>query len=133
MLEPPSTPDRAVLLVEDDRDVRASTTDTLEDEGFAVVGAETVDEGLDRLRQGMSPAVILLDLMMPVRNGWDFRREQLADPALRHIPVVIITASGIGVESIRKDMGDVELVAKPYSSQSLVQAIGRALASRASE
>jgi len=46
---------------------------------------------------------------------------------------VIITASGIGVESIRKDMGDVELVAKPYSSQSLVQAIGRALASRASE
>jgi len=133
MLEPPSTPDRAVLLVEDDRDVRASTTESLEDEGFAVVGAETVDEGLDRLRQGMSPAVILLDLMMPVRNGWDFRREQLADPALRHIPVVIITASGIGVESIRKDMGDVELVAKPYSSQSLVQAIGRALASRASE
>jgi CheY-like chemotaxis protein len=133
MLEPPSTPDRAVLLVEDDRDVRASTTESLEDEGFAVVGAETVDEGLERLRQGMSPAVILLDLMMPVRNGWDFRREQLADPALRHIPVVIITASGIGVESIRKDMGDVELVAKPYSSQSLVQAIGRALASRASE
>jgi CheY-like chemotaxis protein len=131
MLEPPSTPDRAVLLVEDDRDVRASTTESLEDEGFTVVGAETVDEGLDRLRQGMSPAVILLDLMMPVRNGWDFRREQLADPALRHIPVVIITASGIGVESIRKDMGDVELVAKPYSSQSLVQAIGRALASRA--
>src|SRR6185312_2915266 len=133
MLEPPSTPDRAVLLVEDDRDVRASTTESLEDEGFAVVGAETVDEGLERLRQGMSPAVILLDLMMPVRNGWDFRREQLADPVLRHIPVVIITASGIGVESIRKDMGDVELVAKPYSSQSLVQAIGRALASRASE
>ncbi|HXT97471.1 MAG TPA: response regulator [Polyangia bacterium] len=133
MLEPPSTPDRAVLLVEDDRDVRASTTESLEDEGFAVVEAETVDEGLERLRQGMSPAVILLDLMMPVRNGWDFRREQLADPALRHIPVVIITASGIGVESIRKDMGDVELVAKPYSSQSLVQAIGRALASRASE
>jgi CheY-like chemotaxis protein len=133
MLEPPSTPDRAVLLVEDDRDVRASTTESLEDEGFAVVGAETVDEGLERLRQGMSPAVILLDLMMPVRNGWDFRREQLADPALRHIPVVIITASGIGVESIRRDMGEVELVAKPYSSQSLVQAIGRALASRASE
>jgi CheY-like chemotaxis protein len=128
-----STTSHAVLLVEDDLDVRASTTESLEEEGFFVVGAETVDEGLTRLRQGMSPAVILLDLMMPGRTGWDFRREQLADPTLRHIPVVVITASGIRAESIRKDMGDVELVAKPYSSQSLVQAIARALAARASQ
>jgi CheY-like chemotaxis protein len=121
----------AVLLVEDDLDVRASTTESLEEEGFAVVGAGTVDEGLSRLRQGISPAVILLDLMMPVRTGWDFRREQLADPSLRHIPVVVITASGIRAESLRKDMGEVELVAKPYSSQALVDAIARALAARA--
>jgi CheY-like chemotaxis protein len=119
---------RVVLFVEDDADIRASTAETLEEEGFAVVGAETVDEGLGRLRQGIDPAVILLDLMMPVRTGWDFRREQLADPALREIPVVVVTASGVSVESLRREMGEVELVPKPYTSRSLVQAIVRALA-----
>ena len=119
---------RVVLFVEDDADIRACTAESLEEEGFAVVGAETVDEGLGRLRQGIDPAVILLDLMMPVRTGWDFRREQLADPALRAIPVVVVTASGVSAESLRKEMGEVELVPKPYTSRSLVQAIVRALA-----
>ena len=65
--------------------------------------------------------------MMPGRNGWDFRREQLADPALRDIPVVVITACGIGAESLRKDMGDVQLVPKPFTVESLLRAIGRAV------
>jgi CheY-like chemotaxis protein len=123
-----SASSRVVLFVEDDADIRESTAEALDEEGFAVVGAETVDEGLGRLREGIDPAVILLDLMMPVRTGWDFRREQLADPALREIPVVVVTASGVSAESLRKDMGEVELVPKPYTSRSLVQAIVRALA-----
>lgn len=123
-----SASSRLVLFVEDDADIRESTAEALDEEGFAVVGAETVDEGLGRLRDGIDPVVILLDLMMPVRTGWDFRREQLADPALREIPVVVVTASGVSAESLRKDMGEVELVPKPYTSRSLVQAIGRALA-----
>jgi CheY-like chemotaxis protein len=123
-----SAASRVVLFVEDDADIRASTAESLEDEGFAVVGAETVDEGLGCLRQGIDPAVILLDLMMPIRTGWDFRREQLADPILREIPVVVVTASGVSAESLRQEMGQVELVPKPYTSRSLVQAIARALA-----
>jgi CheY-like chemotaxis protein len=125
----PSAPGRVVLFVEDDADIRASTAESLEEEGFAVVGAETVDEGLGCLRRGVAPVVILLDLMMPVRTGWDFRREQLADPALREIPVVVVTASGISAESLRKEMGEIQLVPKPFTSQSLVRAIARALAS----
>jgi CheY-like chemotaxis protein len=128
MPETSSASSRVVLFVEDDADIRESTAEALDEEGFAVVGAETVDEGLGRLRDGIEPVVILLDLMMPVRTGWDFRREQLADPALREIPVVVVTASGVSAESLRKDMGEVELVPKPYTSRSLVQAIARALA-----
>jgi CheY-like chemotaxis protein len=127
MAAPSSSTNNVILLVEDDEDIRASTSESLEDDGFAVIGADGADEGLAHLRQGASPAVILLDLMMPGRNGWDFRREQLADPALRDIPVVVITACGIGAESLRKDMGDVQLVAKPFSIESLQRAIVRAL------
>src|ERR1051326_5234673 len=128
MPETSSASSRVVLFVEDDADIREARAEALEEEGFAVVGAETVDEGLGRLRDGIEPVVILLDLMMPVRTGWDFRREQLADPALRKIPVVVVTASGVSAESLRKDMGEVELVPKPYTSRSMVQAIARALA-----
>ncbi|HEY4395672.1 MAG TPA: response regulator [Polyangia bacterium] len=129
MTAPSSGTGNVVLLVEDDEDIRASTAESLESEGFAVIGAEGVDEGLSHLRQGPPPVVILLDLMMPGRNGWDFRQDQLADPALREIPVVVITASGIGAESLRRDMGDVQLVAKPFTCESLLRAIARATVS----
>ena len=74
MAAPLASTNSVILLVEDDEDIRTSTAESLEGEGFAVIGAETVDEGLARLRQGTSPAVILLDLMMPGRNGWDLAR-----------------------------------------------------------
>jgi CheY-like chemotaxis protein len=115
-----------VLIVEDDADIRASTAESLELEGFAVVGAATVDDGLLHLRRGTPPAVVLLDLMMPGRNGWEFRREQLAEAALRDIPVVVITACGMSPESLRTEMGNVEVVGKPFSIEVLLQAIARA-------
>ena len=130
MAAPLASTNSVILLVEDDEDIRTSTAESLEGEGFAVIGAETVDEGLAHLRQGASPAVILLDLMMPGRNGWDFRQDQLADPAVRDIPVVVITACGIAPEKLRRDMGDdVQLVPKPFSTESLRRAIAGALAS----
>lgn len=120
--------DDVVLLIEDDADIRAAMSECLEGEGFTVVGAASVDEGLQQLRRGLSGALVLLDLMMPGRTGWDFRREQLADPTLRDIPVVVVTASGIKLDALRRDMGDVELLPKPFSIDLLLQAIARARA-----
>jgi CheY-like chemotaxis protein len=83
-----------VLLVEDDIDVREAVTDTLKDAGYGVLSARHGQEALDLLRkQGApKPCLILLDLMMPVMDGWQFRELQSKDPALADIPVVALSA-----------------------------------------
>jgi CheY-like chemotaxis protein len=116
------------LLIEDDEDIRASTGELLADEGFSVVEAANATDGLAQLRRGLAPSLILLDLMMPGLTGWGFRREQLADPTLREIPVLVITASGLGDELLRQDLGDVGLVRKPFGAQALLAQIDAQLA-----
>src|SRR5436305_4151442 len=104
----------AILIVDDDSDVRAALSELLEDEGFSVEGAPNGREALARLRQGqVHPAVILLDLMMPGMDGWDFRSEQMRDPQLAAVPVVIVSASGFSRESIRAQFRPAGYVAKP--------------------
>jgi CheY-like chemotaxis protein len=83
-----------VLVVDDDPDIRDALCELLEDEGYRVVSAANGSEALAHLRSGELPCVILLDLMMPVMDGWEFRRQQQADPGLSSIPVVVITAAG---------------------------------------
>lgn len=91
---------KAVLLVEDDIDVREAVADTLDEAGYRVSPARNGQEALDMLRSGaVQPRVILLDLMMPVMDGWQFREEQLRDPALASIPVVALSAHG-GIEAL---------------------------------
>jgi CheY-like chemotaxis protein len=85
---------RRVLVVEDDEGIREALVDLLDSEGFTVTSAVHGADALERLRQATElPDVILLDLMMPVLDGWAFRAEQRRDPKLSEIPVVVITAS----------------------------------------
>ncbi|NTU84354.1 MAG: response regulator [Chloroflexales bacterium] len=87
-----ATPSR-VLIVDDDAALRALLTELIEDSGFVAFDAIDGQEALQVLRQqGERPCLILLDLMMPVMNGWEFRQAQLADPGLAPIPVVVISA-----------------------------------------
>ena len=81
-----------VLIADDDRDVRESLTILLEMHGHSVVQAWNGRDALERLHSGPRPSLILLDLMMPVMDGWQFRRAQLGDPAVAPIPVVVISA-----------------------------------------
>jgi CheY-like chemotaxis protein len=92
----PPTAAKSVLIVDDDVDIRETITLVLEDEGYAVVSAANGEEALHYLRSGavVLPELILLDLMMPVMDGLEFRTEQQKDPKLATIPVVVITASG---------------------------------------
>lgn len=83
-----------MLVVEDDEGIRDALCDLLESEGFAVSSAVHGRDALEKLRNnGARPDIILLDLMMPVMDGWAFRSEQQQDPSLADIPVVVITAS----------------------------------------
>ena len=114
----------AILIVDDDNDVRAALAELLEEEGFAVEGAHNGREALARLRCGtVHPAVILLDLMMPGMDGWDFRIEQMRDPKLARVPVVIVSASGFSRESIRTQFHPAGYVEKPIERAELLGVI----------
>jgi CheY-like chemotaxis protein len=85
----------SVMIVEDDRDTREMLGRFLELEGFDVRTAANGQLALEALDEdAAAPEVILLDLMMPVMNGWQFREHQRRDPRLSRIPVVVVTAAG---------------------------------------
>ena len=83
-----------VLIVEDDLDTREMLGRFLELEGYNVETAENGKRALERLGSGVGACVILLDLMMPVMDGWQFRQEQIRDAALADIPVIVVSAAG---------------------------------------
>jgi DNA-binding response OmpR family regulator len=81
-----------VLIVEDDPDLREMMAQLLSLEGFCAETAANGRDALEYLSRGDIPEVILLDLMMPVMDGWEFRRQQQRDPALAGLPVVVLSA-----------------------------------------
>ncbi len=83
----------SVLVVDDELDIRQAVAEVLADEGYTVVSAADGAEALERAR-AVHPSVILLDLMMPVMNGWEFRQAQKQDPSVSGIPVVVLSALG---------------------------------------
>jgi len=119
---------RTILVVDDDPDIRTALSELLESEGYEVMGAANGAAALAQLRAGARPCAILLDLMMPFMNGWEFRAEQLRDPALREIPVVLLTASGYTDATVRAEFGRVEYFPKPPSPDHLLAAIRRLVA-----
>ena len=92
-----------ILIVEDDVDLR---------------------EALDRLRGGHRPCVILLDLTMPVMNGWQFRAEQRQDPELSRIPVIVLSA-GHDLPSQMPVLGLRDYIRKPIRLESLLDSVAR--------
>lgn len=86
---------RSILLVEDDDDIRVDLADLLREEGYQVATASNGQEALEWLQvNGEQVGLILLDLMMPVMNGWDFRARQLEEESLTAIPVVLLSGAG---------------------------------------
>jgi CheY-like chemotaxis protein len=82
-------PHGPILVVDDDPEICAAVRELFELSGHPVAIARDGAEALCRLREGLMPCLILLDLEMPVRDGVSFRREQLADPALAPVPVIL--------------------------------------------
>ena len=114
----------AVLVIDDDEDIRATLAEILAAEGFQPLEAGNGREGLTILAT-TRPRVILLDLMMPVMNGWQFREEQRRQPALADIPVIVITA----YDAPRIDAARV--LRKPFDLEQLVGTV-RSLSERVS-
>src|SRR5262245_62128839 len=81
-----------VLVVEDEPDIRDMMTALLEAQGYTVFGARHGGEALAHLQAGSLPCIILLDLMMPVMDGWTFCQEAQKVPAFASIPIVVVSA-----------------------------------------
>ena len=118
-------PKKSVLIVEDEDDIRESLAMILASEGYRVLEAAHGGQALQRLRtSNAGVGLILLDLFMPTMNGWAFRDEQLRDPGLADIPVVVITADAAAARSAR-NLGVLEAMTKPLDFDRLLALVGR--------
>ena len=111
-----------ILLVDDDPGLQRVMTRFLTLEGFAPVIAANGQEALDYLRGGGQPKVILLDLRMPVMDGWAFRKLQQSDPGLARIPVVVM--SGADAERV-PELQAAASFSKPVSFSDLITTVRR--------
>jgi CheY-like chemotaxis protein len=113
-----------LLIVEDDAGIREALAELLEDEGYGVAIARDGDDAFRKLSAGLRPRAIVLDLMMPVMDGWAFRRAQLGAPELRDIPVVVVTASQEGVGSFDSLLA-LAVLPKPVTPPALLIVLAR--------
>jgi CheY-like chemotaxis protein len=108
-----------VLVIDDDEAILHAFVSALEEEGIRVAGVTDGLAALEFLKEApVLPKLLLLDLMMPVMNGYEFRTEQLRDPRLAQIPVIIVTARGDAFPA--GPLGDVGFLRKPVRLQSLL-------------
>jgi len=111
---------KRVLEVEDDPDIREMVSKLLLSEGYKVVSAEHGQDALEKMEGGFRPDVILLDLMMPVLNGFDVLRVMHRTPRWSSIPVVIVSANQ-GHDLV--DLGTAAIIRKPFDLNVLLNTL----------
>lgn len=117
-----SSPERAVLVIDDDELVRETLGDFLSDEGFLPLLASDGEEALKLLASASPrPGLIILDLGMPNFDGWQFREQQARDPNLSSIPVIVVTADRSA------NVSGAVVLRKPLNLDRLATAIERLL------
>ncbi len=99
-----------LILVDDDPDIRESLAGVLEDEGYRVVCLENGKEALDYLESNDAPCLILLDLMMPEMDGFEFAERVRQRVEWRFIPIVVMTAKDLSAKERRRLSGSVETI-----------------------
>jgi CheY-like chemotaxis protein len=119
--EKSAPPEPAVLVVDDDRDIREALSELLEDAGYRAACAENGAQALDWMRAHPGETgVVLLDLMMPVMDGLTFLDHRAQDDTLSAIPVVVFTANAVKVSEVLASGRVAECLQKPLSWDRLV-------------
>jgi two-component system chemotaxis response regulator CheY len=113
-----------LLLVDDDDFLREALEEALAYEGHEVSTASDGAEALALLERGLAPDAVLLDLMMPVLDGWGFVERQQAEPRWADIPVVVLTAMG----TLPRPIAARALLHKPFRLEELLEALPGAAA-----
>ncbi len=126
MLEKQEVERRAVMIVDDDDAIREALEDVLSDEGYDVVGVSDGQQALDYLLGDLHPekrpSAILVDLWMPVMDGWKFLDALLEDPRFSRIPLVVLTAAR---DQRARDLRVAEVLTKPVQLQQVLGALER--------
>jgi two-component system cell cycle response regulator DivK len=118
---------KRILIVEDQEDNRRILRDLLSATGFELLEATTGEEGV-RLAEASAPDLIIMDIQMPVLDGHEATRRIKAKPALRGIPIIVVTSYALsGDEAKAKAAGADAYVAKPFSPRELLGLIRRFL------
>jgi two-component system, chemotaxis family, chemotaxis protein CheY len=114
-----------ILVVDDDPDILEALSEILEAEGFEIRRARNGKEALERLEPD-PPQLILLDLMMPVMDGWEFAQRMRQRPTFSGIPIIVLSADrNVGSKAL--DIGAVGHLAKPFELNDLLEMVRRAL------
>lgn len=121
----------SVLVVDDDRDLRDALCSALEESGFSAVGCGDGRQALDYLQSAPKPSLILLDWMMPVMSGGEFRQVQVQDERIADIPVVVISAH-VKADLFGVAEGVKSLLRKPFPLGELIAQVERYVPRKAS-
>jgi two-component system, OmpR family, alkaline phosphatase synthesis response regulator PhoP len=122
-----------ILVVEDDPDLGEAIVTFLKDEGLDAKLARDGDQAM-RLVDQLSPAAMILDLMMPRRDGFSVLRELRADGRIASLPVIVVTAIfGLSERLYATELGAADYVTKPFELDELIERVRNVLASRQEE
>jgi CheY-like chemotaxis protein len=113
---------KCVLLVDDNALLRDTFAFLLKSWGYAVQEASDGQDALDRLKAGLRPDCILLDLSMPGMDGWQFRAQQCQNPAWASIPLVIVSGER-GIEESARSLGAAGYLEKPADPETLARTL----------
>jgi CheY-like chemotaxis protein len=115
---------KRILVVEDDTSIRELLVELLESEGYAVASAVNGLEALKLLQSGPLPDLILIDLMMPVMDGYSFRTEQLKNASWSRIPTVVMSAEANAKEKM-KNFNITAFLSKPVELDTIIKTVAR--------
>jgi DNA-binding response OmpR family regulator len=122
----PMTPTCDILVIEDDPDLAESLRDALGQEGYDVTIAPDGLVALEMLRrEKVRPRLIILDLMMPAVNGWEFHAAVRTDPTLGKIPVVVLSALIDERQQTWLGVAPENCIRKPFELSTLIAAVDR--------
>ncbi|MEW6055104.1 MAG: response regulator [Bdellovibrionota bacterium] len=111
-----------ILIIEDEQDIRSSLQEILELEGYSVLAAANGKEGLELAIEGPYPFMILLDLTMPIMDGWEFLAARKDHSILAGVPVVVFSATRNNIEATRNAGAD-DFIKKPIGLDPLLEVV----------